>query len=36
VGDKGELKGNGFSFSVSDTQKYGQAIGHRVNWFPVR
>ena len=29
VGDKGELKGNGFSFSVSDTQKYGQAIGHQ-------
>jgi alanyl-tRNA synthetase len=28
VGDKGELKGNGFSFAVSDTQKYGQAIGH--------
>ncbi|KMI78093.1 alanine-tRNA ligase [Klebsiella pneumoniae] len=28
VGDKGELKGAGFSFSVSDTQKYGQAIGH--------
>ncbi|MBT1569655.1 alanine--tRNA ligase, partial [Klebsiella pneumoniae] len=28
VGDKGELKGNGFSFSVNDTQKYGQAIGH--------
>ncbi|WP_044180408.1 alanine--tRNA ligase [Phytobacter massiliensis] len=28
VGDKGELKGNGFTFSVSDTQKYGQAIGH--------
>ncbi len=25
---KGELKGNGFSFSMSDTQKYGQAIGH--------
>ena len=35
VGDKGELKGNGFSFSVTDTQKYGQAIGHRANWFPV-
>lgn len=35
VGDKGELKGNGFSFSVSDTQKYGQAIGHGANWFPV-
>jgi len=28
VGDKGELKGASFSFSVSDTQKYGQAIGH--------
>lgn len=28
VGDKGELKGTGFTFSVSDTQKYGQAIGH--------
>lgn len=28
VGDKGELKGAGFSFVVSDTQKYGQAIGH--------
>jgi alanyl-tRNA synthetase len=28
VGDKGELKGTGFAFSVSDTQKYGQAIGH--------
>ncbi|MEX9252604.1 alanine--tRNA ligase [Pseudenterobacter timonensis] len=28
VGDKGELKGNGFSFTVNDTQKYGQAIGH--------
>ena len=28
VGDKGELKGAGFSFAVSDTQKYGQAIGH--------
>ncbi|HBS1998080.1 TPA: alanine--tRNA ligase [Klebsiella quasipneumoniae subsp. quasipneumoniae] len=28
VGDKGELKGSGFSFAVSDTQKYGQAIGH--------
>ncbi|HBR1558182.1 TPA: alanine--tRNA ligase [Klebsiella quasipneumoniae subsp. quasipneumoniae] len=27
-GDKGELKGAGFSFAVSDTQKYGQAIGH--------
>ncbi len=28
VGDKGELKGNGFAFTVNDTQKYGQAIGH--------
>ncbi|HHQ6240161.1 TPA: alanine--tRNA ligase [Klebsiella pneumoniae] len=28
AGDKGELKGAGFSFAVSDTQKYGQAIGH--------
>ncbi|EPI1625606.1 alanine--tRNA ligase [Klebsiella pneumoniae] len=28
VGDKGELIGAGFSFAVSDTQKYGQAIGH--------
>lgn len=28
VGDKGELKGAGFSFAVSVTQKYGQAIGH--------
>ncbi|ELY4518377.1 alanine--tRNA ligase [Cronobacter muytjensii] len=28
VGDKGELKGNGFMFAVNDTQKYGQAIGH--------
>ncbi|HHC1939826.1 alanine--tRNA ligase [Klebsiella pneumoniae] len=28
VGDKGELKGAGFSFAVSDTQKYGQVIGH--------
>lgn len=28
VGDKGELKGAGYSFAVSDTQKYGQAIGH--------
>lgn len=28
VGDKGELKGNGFTFTVNDTQKYGQAIGH--------
>ncbi|EGT5759938.1 alanine--tRNA ligase [Cronobacter sakazakii] len=28
VGDKGELKGNVFTFTVNDTQKYGQAIGH--------
>ena len=28
VGDKGELKGNGFTFAVQDTQKYGRAIGH--------
>jgi alanyl-tRNA synthetase len=28
VGDKGELKGAGFTFNVTDTQKYGQAIGH--------
>ena len=28
VGDKGELKGASASFIVSDTQKYGQAIGH--------
>lgn len=28
VGDKGELKGASFAFAVSDTQKYGQAIGH--------
>ncbi|EAB7162442.1 TPA: alanine--tRNA ligase [Salmonella enterica] len=28
VGDKGELKGPGFTFAVDDTQKYGQAIGH--------
>lgn len=28
VGDKGELKGAGCSFVVSDAQKYGQAIGH--------
>lgn len=27
VGDKGELKGAGFTFAVDDTQKYGQAIG---------
>jgi len=28
VGDTGELKGNNASFMVTDTQKYGQAIGH--------
>jgi alanyl-tRNA synthetase len=28
VGDKGELTGNNLLFTVSDTQKYGQAIGH--------
>ncbi|HAA1078474.1 TPA: alanine--tRNA ligase [Salmonella enterica subsp. enterica serovar Duisburg] len=28
VGDKGQLKGAGFTFAVDDTQKYGQAIGH--------
>lgn len=28
VGDKGELKGAGFTFAVDDTQKYVQAIGH--------
>jgi len=28
VGDKGIIGGTGFSFDVSDTQKYGQAIGH--------
>ncbi|WP_246873188.1 alanine--tRNA ligase-related protein, partial [Pantoea ananatis] len=28
VGDTGELKGNNALFSVKDTQKYGQAIGH--------
>ncbi len=28
AGDKGELKGAGFTFAVDDTQKYGQAIGH--------
>ncbi|KAA5807091.1 alanine--tRNA ligase, partial [Klebsiella pneumoniae] len=28
VGDKGELKGAGFTFAVDDTQKYGQALGH--------
>ncbi|MCT4711544.1 alanine--tRNA ligase [Enterobacteriaceae bacterium H11S18] len=28
VGDKGAIKGNGIDFTVNDTQKYGQAIGH--------
>ena len=28
VGDTGELKGDNISFVVTDTQKYGQAIGH--------
>ncbi|WNJ80421.1 alanine--tRNA ligase [Cedecea neteri] len=28
VGDKGNVKGHGVDFAVSDTQKYGQAIGH--------
>lgn len=28
VGDTGEIKGDNISFTVSDTQKYGQAIGH--------
>lgn len=28
VGDTGELKGNNAVFAVTDTQKYGQAIGH--------
>ena len=28
VGDTGELKGDNISFEVTDTQKYGQAIGH--------
>jgi alanyl-tRNA synthetase len=28
VGDKGAIKANGIDFAVSDTQKYGQAIGH--------
>lgn len=28
VGDKGLIAGNGFSFNVTDTQKYGKAIGH--------
>lgn len=26
VGDKGELKGAGFAFAVSDTQKYGEPL----------
>lgn len=29
VGDRGELNGAGFHFTVQDTQKYGQAIGHQ-------
>ncbi|WP_058913451.1 alanine--tRNA ligase [Entomohabitans teleogrylli] len=29
VGDRGELKAQGATFAVSDTQKYGQAIGHQ-------
>lgn len=29
VGDHGELNGAGFHFTVQDTQKYGQAIGHQ-------
>lgn len=29
VGDKGELTAQGVSFVVTDTQKYGQAIGHQ-------
>lgn len=29
VGDRGQLKGKGFVFEVSDTQKYGQASGHQ-------
>jgi len=29
VGDKGELTAQGVSFAVTDTQKYGQAIGHQ-------
>ncbi|MDN5681575.1 MAG: alanine--tRNA ligase, partial [Ewingella sp.] len=28
VGDKGAIRGNGIDFTVNDTQKYGQAIGH--------
>lgn len=28
VGDRGKLKASGIEFVVSDTQKYGQAIGH--------
>ncbi|MCL1090022.1 alanine--tRNA ligase [Shewanella profunda] len=29
VGDKGQLIANGVEFTVSDTQKYGQATGHQ-------
>lgn len=29
AGDKGELKGAGFSFAVSDTQKYGRYWSYR-------
>ncbi|SUI88648.1 Alanine--tRNA ligase [Shewanella putrefaciens] len=29
VGDKGQLVANGIEFTVNDTQKYGQAIGHQ-------
>ncbi|MBW7984573.1 alanine--tRNA ligase [Enterobacillus tribolii] len=29
VGDKGELSAQGVRFAVTDTQKYGQAIGHQ-------
>ncbi|EGP04297.1 alanyl-tRNA synthetase [Pasteurella multocida subsp. multocida str. Anand1_goat] len=28
IGDSGYLKGQGFSFEVKDTQKYGQVFGH--------
>ncbi|MDF7680140.1 alanine--tRNA ligase [Enterobacteriaceae bacterium ESL0689] len=28
IGDSGELTGNGSSFRVRDTQKYGQSVGH--------
>ncbi len=35
VGDKGELKGNGFSFSVSDTRNTVRRLVTRANWFPV-